>query len=141
MASWLTQLFILLKLIIWVPVILGDMGYKYVLYFSLHYRPSFLTQFQTAGMKYYKKVFFNKSSVVPRDYLDIQVHISTAYLVELKWTTIWLGTLPESFSEFLGYLDWLKMHFPAWSNVFTPSCFKKFEFNIWAPVLIQQSRK
>ena len=53
----------------------------------------------------------------PGFFLDILVHICTVYLSGTEDALLWSRALSENFWN-LEYLDWLKMHFPAWSKVF-----------------------
>ena len=50
-------------------------------------------------------------------FLDIPVHICTVYLSGTEDAPLWFPALSKHFWN-LEYLDWLKMHFPAWSKVF-----------------------
>ena len=78
-------------------------------------------------------------SVVTRVFLDIPVHISNVYFSKSKGLKglhhIW--KLFQKIFYNLEYLDQLKMHSPAWSNVFLQNLFYKIFTKIWHAALLK----
>ena len=64
-------------------------------------------------------IWLGMASVIPRVSLDISVYIPTLYFSGTEGPPTWFWAQSEIFKYNLKYLDWLKMHCPAWSKDFS----------------------